>query len=155
MARIGKDRSAAIERRMQCQAELDEINLTVRNLLDNITAANRGFADVRLSELSSEKDGLVAELAQVDRQTISDAQVQRDVADEHRFLNDLPALLVSEDHVARQGAVRRCVDGIRIAGDGRTAALSIHQSMPAWSSTDGPRGTPRAPTMLLAMTATR
>lgn len=121
---LGGRRDEAVEQKQKLEHRLAEIDGTVRNLLDNITAANRAFADVRLGELAAEKEGVEADLAEVGRLAVSDEQLRQTAGEAHRFLTGLSAVLSRDDLHVKHAAVRRCILAIELAADGRSASAA-------------------------------
>jgi len=86
----------------------------MRNLLDNLTAANRVLVDQRLVELSSEREALQQRADTLERMVLSQAELDQTVREARRFLADLPATLATDGQDLRQAALRRCVSPITV-----------------------------------------
>jgi hypothetical protein len=119
---VGKSRQRYEER-------LRQIEQTVRNLLDNITAGNRQAADRRLLELAGEREEIEQKLDDMKHLALSASQAQELVDHTARFIAGLRQVLVEAPLDQRQAALRRCIESVQIDFDRRRARLAL-RSLP-------------------------
>ena len=72
---------------------LSRLDRTTRNLLDNITAANRELVDRRLAELDEKRKHLEAELESLEHNALTEAEVAETVRQTARFAASLGSTL--------------------------------------------------------------
>ncbi|UCD73780.1 MAG: recombinase family protein [Phycisphaerales bacterium] len=111
---IDGDRDRISKRRKSLKAKLIRVDKTTRNLLDNITKANRDLVDQRLAELTKEREQLETKIESLDHLTLTEAEVGDLDADTRRFVACLGPSLREGPLDQRQAAARRCIDGIVI-----------------------------------------
>jgi hypothetical protein len=100
--------------RSEVGAKLEEIDSTIRNLLDNITSVNRAMVDNRLAELGVERAEFDRELDGIDALEASWVGLDTAFKEVRAFLRELPGLLASADAEQRQAALRRCVASVTL-----------------------------------------
>lgn len=131
-ASLGDKHARVQHERDTLTKRLAKVEVTLRNLLDNITSVNRALVDERVVELSKERDALRARVEEVDRLTLSQGELRQVVAEARRFLSTLVATLESDDLESRQAAIRRCVRRVWIDHEGSTAQIEV-LTLPALS----------------------
>lgn len=90
---LGTDRTELARRRKSLQGRLSRLDGTTRNLLDNITAANRDLVDRRLAELAEKCKHLEAELESLEHHALTKAEVAETVRQTARFAIADPFLM--------------------------------------------------------------
>ncbi len=123
---LGTDRKELARRRKSLQGRLSRLDGTTRNLLDNITAANRDLVDQRLAELDEKRKHLEAELEFLEHHALTEAEVAETVRQTARFAASLGSTLQQGPLAERQAAVRRCVKRIVIAAEERRLRIDLH-----------------------------
>ncbi len=108
------------------QGRLSRLDGTTRNLLDNITAANRDLVDQRLAELDEKRKHLEAELESLEHNALTEAEVAETVRETARFAANLGTTLRQGPLAERQAAVRRCVERIAVDADDRRLRIDLH-----------------------------
>ena len=126
-AMLGADRTRAAVTQGDLRQRLEKAEGTVRNLLDNITAANRAIIDRRLVELAAEQEELRQQLEAADRLAVSDEQVREAAVAAHRSIEALMAVLDEQaapgnEHV-RRGAIASAVRRVDLSADGSGATV--------------------------------
>lgn len=109
-AQIGSEAEEFVAARKRAQQELNKINKTINNLLDNITSANREFVDQRLGELKQQKHQL-EELYQL---SLSRDEVNSIVSDSMKFLAGLEFVLREGVPQEKLVALRQYVEKISV-----------------------------------------
>ncbi len=119
----GKDLAGARERAL---AEKQKIDSTIGNLLDNITAVNRELVDKRLSELDKRRQQLEVRIEELERLSISQAEIQTVTSDAMHFIASL-------EHILRQGlphekltALRQCIERAQVDKPACKVTLHVH-----------------------------
>ena len=105
---------------------LSRLDRTTRNLLDNITAANRELVDRRLAELDEKRKHLEAELESLEHNALTEAEVAETVRQTARFAASLGSTLRQGPLAERQAAERRCVKRIAVDADDRRLRIDLH-----------------------------
>jgi len=113
-AQIGSEAEEFVAARKRAQRQLDKINKTINNLLDNITSANREFVDQRLGELKQQKHQLEARLEELDRISLSRDEINSIVSDSMKFLAGLEFVLREGVPQEKLVALRQCVEKISV-----------------------------------------
>ncbi|MCC7193624.1 MAG: recombinase family protein [Phycisphaeraceae bacterium] len=114
--------------RQRYEERLQQIEQTVRNLLDNITSDNRRAADRRLLELAGERSEIEQKLDDLKHLALSTTQAKELIEHTARFIAGLKTALIEAPLDQRQAAIRRCVDTVVIdytAGKARLALRSL------------------------------
>lgn len=109
----GESREVGLQQE-KLRQRLADIDQTVRNLLDNITAANRELVDQRLLELAGERRAVEEKIDSMRGLALTAAQTRELVDHTARFIAGLKDALSSAPLDQRQAAIRRCVDDIQI-----------------------------------------
>jgi len=122
---IGSERERAIERGGEIEHAIHKLELTTRNLLDNITAANRMAVDARLKELQRERESLEHERDELEHASLGREEIKALVDDTARFVACLDGLLREGAVNERQAAIRRCVESIGYDRDTGKAMVKI------------------------------
>ncbi len=107
------------------ESRLKRIDTTTRNLLDNITKANRQLVDRRLEELNKERERLETQIESLERLALTEAEVHDLVAETARFVACLEPSLREGPLDQRQAVVRRCVDQIVIDREKHEAKIEV------------------------------
>ena len=129
-AQIGSEAEEFIAARKRAQWELNKINKTINNLLDNITSANREFVDQRLNELKQQKQQLEDRLEELDQLSFSQDEINSIVSDSMKFLAGLEFVLGEGLPQEKLVALRRCIEKISINKPAGTVKLTV-RSVPA------------------------
>ena len=111
---LGSQQEQAAEQRIECDAEIERIDVLVRNLLDHIKASNRDIVNQRLDELSRERDSLESQLASLNQSVLEEDEIQELVQETILFASNLDSTLHHGSLDLRRTALRRCVDSIVI-----------------------------------------
>jgi len=129
-AQIGTETEEFVAARKRARRQLNKINMTNNNLLDNITSTNRELVDQRLCELRQEKYQLEARLEELDRLSLSRNQINSIASDSMKFLAGLEFVLRKGVPQEKLVALRRCIEKISINKPAGTIKLSL-RSVPA------------------------
>ncbi len=124
-AQIGSEAEEFVAARKRAQRELNKINKTINNLLDNITSANREFVDQRLNELKQQKHQLEARLEELDRISLSRDEINSIVSDSMKFLAGLEFVLHGGLPQEKLVALRQCIEKISINKPAGTVKLTV------------------------------
>jgi len=103
-----------IAARKRTETELEKIGKVIDNLLDNITPTNREYVDKRLSELKQQKQQLETRLEELDRISLSQAEINIIVADAMQLLSGLQFTLHEGLPQEKLVVLRQCIEKIRI-----------------------------------------
>jgi len=103
-----------VNARQRAEDELSRISKIVDNLLDNITESNRQYVDKRLNELSKQRLQLEQRLEELDRLSISQAEIQEIVADSMQFISTLEFTLDKGLPQEKLVVLRQCIEKIWI-----------------------------------------
>ncbi|MFH1615103.1 MAG: recombinase family protein [Planctomycetota bacterium] len=117
-----------ISARKRAHSELEKIGQTINNLLDNITPANREYIDRRLNELKQQKQQIDARLEELERISLSQAEIDSIVTDTMQFLSGLEFTLHNGLPQEKLAALRQCIEKIRInkpAGEIKLAVRTV------------------------------
>ena len=124
-AQISTEAEEFVAARKRGRRQLNKINKTINNLLDNITSANREFVDQRLCELRQEKYELEARLEELDRLSLSRDQINSIVSDSMKFLASLEFVLREDVPQEKLVALRRCIEKISINKPDGTITMTV------------------------------
>ena len=124
-AQIGSEAEEFVTARKRAQRELNKINKTINNLLDNITSTNREFVDQRLTELKQQKHQFETRLEELDRLGVSQAEIKSIVADAMQFISSLEFILREGLAQEKLVALRRCIEKISINKPAGTVKLIV------------------------------
>ncbi|MCH7545267.1 MAG: recombinase family protein [Planctomycetes bacterium] len=124
---IGSDITEIAKTQASIKSQVRKIDRKVRNLLDNITARNKNLADVRLSELTQEREQLEDQLESLENLAITEEECQELITETAGFIASLRISLSDNPLDRRQAAIRRCVDGIVIDLDRNELRLSLRK----------------------------
>ena len=131
-AQIGTEKEDIAAARQRAESELERVGGIINNLLDNITEANREYVDSRVNELTQQKQQLQVRIEELDRLSLSQAEVETIVADVVQFLSGL-------EYTLRQGlpqeklvALRQCIEKVSINKPSGTVRLTV-RSVPVGS----------------------
>jgi DNA invertase Pin-like site-specific DNA recombinase len=100
--------------RQRAQVKLENINKIINNLLDNITETNRDHVDRRLNELTTQKQQIEARLEELERLSLSQAEIDTIVNEGMQFLAGLEFILHNSLPHEKLTALRQCVEKIEI-----------------------------------------
>ena len=103
-----------LESKQRAQAKLENITRVINNLLDNITETNRDHVDRRLNELTTEKQQIEARLEELERLSLSQAEIDTIVNEGMQFLSGLEFTLHNGLPHEKLTALRQCVEKIGI-----------------------------------------
>lgn len=123
---LGTEGQEFTDARKRATEELAQIDKTVSNLLDNITATNRDLVDARLKELSRDKQELELRLEELDRLSVSQGEIQSIVSDSMQCLAGLEHILRSGVPEEKQTALRQCVERVHIDAPRGSATVGAH-----------------------------
>jgi len=113
-AQIGTEKQDVAAARRRAESELERAGGIINNLLDNITETNREYVDTRLNELTQQKQQLEARIEELDRLSLSQAEVETIAADAMQFLSGLEYTLHQGLPQEKLVALRRCIEKIEI-----------------------------------------
>ncbi len=122
---ISEDHDQIVKQRKKLESRLKRIDKTTRNLLDNITKANRQLVDHRLEELNKERERLETQIESLERLALTEAEVHDLAAETARFVAGLEPSLREGPLDQRQAAVRRCVNQIAIDREKHEAKIEV------------------------------
>ena len=125
-AQIGSEAEEFVAARKRAQRQLNKIDKTINNLLDNITSANREFVDKRLGALKQEKYQLEARLEELDQLSLSRDEINSIVLDSMKFLAGLEFILRQGLSQEKLVALRQCVKKIEINKPAGEIQLAIY-----------------------------
>jgi DNA invertase Pin-like site-specific DNA recombinase len=103
-----------VSARKRAQTELEKIDQTINNLLDNITPINREYIDQRLNDLKQKKLQLDARLEELDRLSLSHDEIENIVSEAVQFLSGLEFTLSQDLPQEKLVALRQCIERIFI-----------------------------------------
>ena len=106
-------------------AEHSRIESIINNLLDNLTETNRPFVDLRLGELSGQKQQLETRLVELDRLETSQAEIQGTITDALQFLASLDYTLNHGVPQEKLAALRQCIQRIWIDVPNRRIRMNV------------------------------
>ena len=109
---IGSEGKEFATARKRAQAEQVKLDKTINNLLDNITSTNREYIDQRLNELKQQRQQLEARLQELDRISLSQAEIDNIVSDSMQFLSGLEFTLRQGLPQEKLVALRQCIEKI-------------------------------------------
>jgi len=125
---VGAERERATVRQGEIEVALEHLDATVRNLLDNLTAANRSVADQRLRELQAERKRLETEAEDLERATLKGQEVRALTDETARFIAGLEATLRESPVVERQAAIRRCLESVVFDREAGSARVMVRKA---------------------------
>jgi DNA invertase Pin-like site-specific DNA recombinase len=125
-AQVGSEAEEFVAARKRAQRQLNKIDKTISNLLDNITSANREFVDQRLGELKQQKHQLEARLEELDRLSLSRDEINGMVSDSMKFLAGLEFVLREGVPQEKLVALRQCVEKISVDKPNGTITLAVY-----------------------------
>ncbi len=100
--------------RQRAQTELEDITKIINNLLDNITETNRDHVDKRLNELTARKQQIETRLEELERLSLSQAEIDTIVTEGMQFLACLEFTLHNGLPQEKLAALRQCIEKIGI-----------------------------------------
>lgn len=103
-----QDAEATLKKRLQ------KLERTIRNLLDNITSANRELVDLRIVEFNREKESIDQKLASLERRSMSAKEMEALIDETSLFCSTLPTTMAHGSLSERQSAIRRCIERITV-----------------------------------------
>jgi DNA invertase Pin-like site-specific DNA recombinase len=124
-AQTGAEKEDITSARQRAQTELENITKIINNLLDNLTETNRDHVDKRLNELTTKKQQIEARLEELERLSLSQAEIDTIVTDGMRFLAGLEFTLRNGLPEEKLTALRRCIEKIHINKPAKKATLAI------------------------------
>lgn len=101
--------------------ELRGIGKTIKNLLDNITPANREPTDRRLLELAEQWQQLEGRLGELDRLSFTQTQISAIVSDAQEFMSGPESTLRQGLPQEKSCALRQCIERVSIDKAAQTA----------------------------------
>jgi len=113
-AQAGTEKEDITSARQRAQTELESITKIINNLLDNITETNRDHVDRRLNELATKKQQIEARLEELERLSLSQAEIDTIVAEGMQFLAGLEFTLHNGLPQEKLAALRQCIERIFI-----------------------------------------
>ena len=113
-AQTGTEKEDITSARQRAQTELESITKIINNLLDNITETNRDHVDRRLNELATKKQQIEARLEELERLSLSQAEIDTIVAEGMQFLAGLEFTLHNGLPQEKLVALRQCIERIFI-----------------------------------------
>jgi len=127
---IGAEKQDIAAARQRAESELERISGITNNLLDNITETNRRYVDSSLNELTQQKQQLEARIEELDRLSLSQAEVESIVADAMQFLSGLECILRQGLPQEKLVALRQCIEKVSINKPSGIVRLTV-RSVPA------------------------
>ena len=124
---IGGELKEVAKTQARMKSRLRTIDKKLRNMLDNITAANRDLVDTRIGELSLERERLESKLESLANLTFSQKEQEEIIAETSRFIGALPSLLTGEPLEDHQAAIRRCVEQIVVDRANSTLKIELRK----------------------------
>ena len=124
-AQIGTEKQDIAAARQRAESELEKVDGIINNLLDNITETNRQYVDKRLNELTQQKQQLEARIEELDRLSLSQAEIKSIVAETMRFLSSLDFTLSEGLPQEKLVALRQCIEKISINKPAGTVRLTV------------------------------
>jgi DNA invertase Pin-like site-specific DNA recombinase len=131
-AQIGTEKEDIAGARQRAGSELERVGGIINNLLDNITEASRQYVDKRLNELTQQKQQLEARIEELDRLSLSQAEVETIIADAMQFLSGLECILRQGLPQEKLVALRQCIEKVSINKPSGTVRLTV-RSVPVGS----------------------
>jgi hypothetical protein len=98
--------------RRRAQAEQEKTGKIINNLLDNITPTNSEYVDQRLNELKQQRQQIEARIEELDRLSLSQAEIDSIVTDSMQFLAGLEFTLRQSLPHEKLAALRQCTKKI-------------------------------------------
>ena len=111
--------------RQRAQAKLENITKIINNLLDNITETNRDHVDRRLNELTTQKQQIEARLEELERLSLSQAEIDTIVNESMQFLAGLEFTLHNSLPHEKLTALRQCIEKMEINKPAGEVMLAI------------------------------
>jgi len=96
--------------RQRAQTEQEKTGTIIDNLLDNITPTNREYIDRRLNELKQQRQQIEARLEELDRISLSQAEIAGIVNDAMEFISGLEFTLRQGLPQTKLAALRQCIE---------------------------------------------
>lgn len=124
-AQTGLEKEDIVSARQRAQVELENITKIINNLLDNLTETNRDHVDKRLNELTTQKQQIETRLEELERLSLSQAEIDTIVTEGMRFLAGLEFTLRNGLPEEKLTALRRCIERIHINKPAKKAVLAI------------------------------
>jgi hypothetical protein len=124
-AQIGTEKQDIAGARQRAESELGRVSGIINNLLDNITEASRQYVDSRLNELTQQKQQLEARIEELDRLSLSQAEVETIIADAMQFLSGLECILRQGLPQEKLVALRQCIEKVSINKPSGTVRLTV------------------------------
>ncbi len=117
---------------MRIKTRLSKIDAKIRNMLDNITRANRDSIDTRVGELTIERQRLERKLETLQQLARSQIECRELIAETSTFVDSLGQSLTQGPLERRQAVIRRCLDHIVIDRDKGELRITL-RTLPAAS----------------------
>jgi DNA invertase Pin-like site-specific DNA recombinase len=124
-SQTGAEKEDITSARQRAQAELENITKIINNLLDNLTETNREHVDKRLNDLTTKKQQIEVRLEELERLSLSQAEIDTIVTEGMRFLACLEFTLRNGLPEEKLTALRRCIEKIHINKPAKKAILAI------------------------------
>jgi len=112
--------------RQRAQTEQEKTGKIIDNLLDNITPTNREYIDRRLNELKQQRQQIEARIEELDRISLSQAEIDNIVSDSMQFLSGLEFTLRQGLPQEKLVALRQCIKKIWVNKPYREIKLAIY-----------------------------
>ncbi len=125
-AQTGTEKEDITSARQRAQTELESITKIINNLLDNITETNRDHVDRRLNELATKKQQIEARLEELERLSLSQAEIDTIVTEDMQFLAGLEFTLHNGLPQEKLVALRQCIEKIGINKPAGEITLAIY-----------------------------
>ncbi len=113
-AQTGAEKEDITSARQRAQTELESRTKIINNLLDNITETNRDHVDRRLNEHTTKKQQIEARLEELERLSLSQAEIDTIVTEGMQFLAGLEFTLHNGLPQEKLVALRQCIERIFI-----------------------------------------
>ena len=122
---IGSELEELAVDRKRAHKELNKIKKTISNLLDNITHKNREYIERQLNELKQQREQLETRLEELDRFSLSQAEIDSIVTDSMKFLSGLEFTLRQGLPEEKLVALRQCIEKIWVNKPASQIKLAI------------------------------
>jgi len=122
---LGSDGQDLDKARERAEAEKERIGGIIDNLLDNITSTNRQYVDKRLDELKKQKLQIEERLEELERISLSQAEIDSIVTEAMQFLSGLDFTLGQGLPQEKLIVLRQCIEKIFVNKSKGTINMKI------------------------------
>ena len=122
---IGSEGEEFAASRKRAEAKQKKLDKIINNLLDNITPTNREYIDRRLNELKQQRQQFETRLEELDKLSLSQAEIDGIATDSMQFLSGLEFMLCEGLPQEKLVALRQCIEKIWVNKPAREIKLAI------------------------------